>query len=417
MAGDGVRHPWRIALAALVIAALAGCGGTVAGTATRETSSAAAAVSPGSLDPGTYPTSARAPLGVAGTEDAGRLVEGRRMAGYVAGPWQADPGLIGVGPAAAVVLERRDQIWVVVWPSMLSRFPPGPFIVGFTCDRRSADPKDPTSLRDAVLRYADPGAAAAAARGLVDGAMNMPVFTGSTQPVPAEPARAVPIPGHPEATGVLYTRPEGANLIRDLTVVSARGPYLLIQVVSGAAGPDRAAELAGRTLDLQVPLIEQFQPTDPAQFATLALDPTGLLARTVPLKPGQGDSMSNGTYDRAGALRLEDNPIQAGRAFDDAGVDVVAVSQTTVYQAADGDGAERLARALGDDTAARPASQPASAVPGLPQSRCVRIDDSGGLIPKHWCIATAGRYAFKAVARQLDNAHQQMAAQYLMLGG
>lgn len=125
--------------------------------------------------------------------------------------------------------------------------------------------------------------------------------------------------------------------------------------------------------------------------------------------------MSNAAYDRAGALHLADNPIQAGRAFAGSGVDIVSTSQTTVYQAMDPASAQRLAQALGDGTAQLPASQPAPAVPGLPQSRCLRIDEEGGLIPRYWCIATADRFAFKAVARELDNAHQQMAAQYRIL--
>ncbi|MGH3552439.1 MAG: DUF7373 family lipoprotein [Mycobacterium sp.] len=138
-------------------------------------------------------------------------------------------------------------------------------------------------------------------------------------------------------------------------------------------------------------------------------------ARTLPLKQGQGDSMSNAAYDPAGALHLEDNPIQAAQAFTATGVDVVSISQTTVYRAGDPDGARRLAQSLGDATAQRPASQPAAVVPGLPGSRCVRIDGEGGLVPRYSCIAAADRFAFKAVARQLDNARQQIAAQYLIL--
>ena len=132
-------------------------------------------------------------------------------------------------------------------------------------------------------------------------------------------------------------RLEGTASVHELTVISARGPYVLIQVVQFAT-PERAAELAGRILDLQVPLIDTFVPTEPAPLATLPRDPSGLLARTVPLKSGQGDSMSDADYDPAGAMQLEDNPIQAGPAMQDAGVDTVAISQTTVYQARDADG-------------------------------------------------------------------------------
>ena len=94
---------------------------------------------------------------------------------------------------------------------------------------------------------------------------------------------------------------------------------------------------------------------------------------------------------------------------------MVTVGQTTVYQAKDPDSAQRLAQVLSDDTAKRPGSAAAAAVPGLPQSRCVRIDDSGGLVPRYWCIASVDRYAFKAVARELDNAQQELAAQYRIL--
>jgi hypothetical protein len=38
-------------------------------------------------------------------------------------------------------------------------------------------------------------------------------------------------------------------------------------------------------------------------------------------------------------------------------------------------------------------------------------------VPRYWCLGTAGRYAIKTVARQLDNAQQQMAAQYRILMG
>ena len=99
----------------------------------------------------------------------------------------------------------------------------------------------------------------------------------------------------------------------------------------------------------------------------------------------------------------------------DAGVDTVAVSQTTVYQARDAEAAQQLAQALGDDLTVTRAAQPADEVPGIAGSRCVRVEDAGGLIPQHWCFATHDRFAFKAVARELDNAHQLMAAQYLML--
>jgi hypothetical protein len=57
----------------------------------------------------------------------------------------------------------------------------------------------------------------------------------------------------------------------------------------------------------------------------------------------------------------------------------------------------------------------ADGVPGLPQSRCILVPGAGGLVPQHWCLATAGRYLIKTIARQLDTADQQVAAQYRIL--
>ena len=388
---------------------LAGCGSTVGGSATKGTTPT---VDQSALDPGSYPTSPRPPLGPAGTEEAGRLVEGRRMADFVVGPWQVDPTLTQIGAAPAKVVLHRNEITQVVWPSMMARLPSLPLVAGFVSERTSANPGDSTLLRNAVVQYPFPETAADAARGLADGALNIVDHGGG--PAMTEPVRAVPIPGHPEATGVLIKRLEGTASVHELTVISARGPHMLIQVVQFTT-PERAAELAGRVLDLQLPLIDTFAPTAPKPLATLPLDPTGLLARTVPLKAGQGDSMSDADYAPAGAMQLEDNPIEAGAAMQDAGVGTVAVSQTTVYQTSDGDAAQRLAQALADDIAVTRAAQPAAEVPGIAGSRCVRAEGAGGLVSQHWCVATHDRFTFKAVARQLDNAHQQMAAQYLML--
>jgi hypothetical protein len=340
------------------------------------------------------------------------------MAGFVVGPWQVDPRLTRSGPTGAVVITDRLGIGTtILYPAMLTQSSLEPIIVGFTCFRSAADPNDPTSLRNAVVRAANPDAATAIADGIAAGALNMPPAALKTAAlIPSEPVRAVPVPGHPEATGILLVHQEGELRVEEVIAVSAHGPYVLLQVARSPQGPEQAAALAGAALDRQIPLLDSFVPTDPAQFAALPLDPSGLLARTVALKPGQGTTMTDATYDRAGALQLEDDPVAAGPALGAAGVDVVSVSLDTVYQATDPSAAQRLSSALGDQAAARRGSQAAAAVPELPQSRCVTLD-AGGVVPKSWCVAAADRYAFKTTARQLGNAQQQLAAQYKMLVG
>jgi hypothetical protein len=98
---------------------------------------------------------------------------------------------------------------------MLTRSSLLPIIVGFSCERSAADPNDPTSLRNAVLRAADPGAATTIAEGMAAGGLNMPPAVLKTASmIPTEPIRAVPIPAHPEATGILLVHREGAKPLR-----------------------------------------------------------------------------------------------------------------------------------------------------------------------------------------------------------
>lgn len=413
--GWPTRFTRSAGLIAAVIATLAGCSHTVPGAADRAGAESEAPVNPAALNPGRYPTTPLPPLGTAGSEDAGRMVEGRRMVDYVAGPWQADPAMTNARRTGALIITADNHLGAILWPEVSARSWPQPFVVAFSSERRGADPKRPTVLRNAVLLYATADAAAAAAQSMSSAALQTPTVDNSDAPITGEPIHPVPIPGHAGLNGALATRRDGDRTVKELTVISAHGPCVLVQVAESNLDDDRAAALTGRLLDLQVPLIDRFQPTQPGHFADLPVDPTGMVARTLPIKSDQGDSMSNAAYGPLGALHLEDNPIQAQRAFADAGVDVVSIGQTTVYRAKDAAGARRLAQALGDDIAKRPGSQPAPTVPGLPASRCRQIDAESGLVPRYSCIATFDRFAFKAVARQLDNAQQQMAAQYLIL--
>ncbi|HWF28806.1 MAG TPA: hypothetical protein VG327_10595 [Mycobacterium sp.] len=367
------------------------------------------------LNPGKYPIAPQPPLGTAGSEDDGRLIEGRRMANYLIGPWQADASLTAQGSSsAAEVIEDFRQISRVTWTPILGGVYGLPFVVGFMSERQTPGPDPQLSLRNAVLRFADPTAASIGAQGMYTKAMAMPRVPSAT-PIVTEPERAVPVPGHPDASGALLTFQEGGQTVRELNVFTAHGPYVLVQVARCATGADCEAPLAARTLDLQIPLIDKFAPTSPVQFAALPRDPTGLVARTLPLPSDQATSTSGAAYEIAGALHLEANPVQIDPSLTTAGVDYVSTSLTTVYQAKDAASARTLSQTYSDAAAATTAAEGAAPVPGLPQSRCTRVAGSNGLVPRYWCLATAGRYAIKAVARQLDSAQQQVAAQYRML--
>jgi len=302
---------WKsLPIAWILATALVGCSHTTTAGAPQPPPPSSS-VTASHLDAGKYPTTPLPPLGDAGSARAGTLIEGRRMAAYVVGPWQADATLTAAGAqTTATVIESFDQLARVVWAPIAGGAYGLPFVVGFSSERQSPGTDPQMSLRNAVLRFADAAMASAAAQNMSARAMSMPRVPSAT-PIVTAPEQAIPIPGHPDAAGALLTFQEGAQSVRELTVFTSRGPYVLVQVARCASGPDCEAPLAAHTLDLQLPLIDAFSLTAPDQFAALPLDPTGLVARTLPLPPDQATSTSGAAYPPAGALHLEDDPVEA----------------------------------------------------------------------------------------------------------
>jgi hypothetical protein len=409
-----VAHLRASALFNVVFAAVIGCSSTTTGVAVKTPPVAPSSpVNVSLLDAGRFPTTPQPQAGPAGSEQAGRLAEGHRMANHTIGPWQVDPALTAHLAGDVAVIDTYDQLGQVFWAWVIGGAFQQPFLTGFTTERRStAGPQK--SLRNAVLRFADDRSASTVAQGFYNKAMAFPRVE-DIMPVVTEPEQDTPIPGHPDAHGALITYQQGAERLQELIVATAHGPYVLVQVIHCAAAPDCPAQLAAHTLDLQIPRIDTFTPTDPTQFASVPLDPTGLVARTLPLPPDEATSTSGAAYEPAGALHFENDPAAIGPALNDAKVDEISINRATIYQAATAEAAEKLLQVYGDTISAATGAQAADGVPGLPQSRCTLIPGAGGLVPHHWCLATAGRYMIKTIARQLDTAHQQVAAQYRIL--
>jgi hypothetical protein len=404
----------RLAAALVAVLALSACGGNAAEAPVSTTNQPAPTVNPGRLDTGSYATKPSGPVGVAITEEAGRDAEGRRMADVVVGPWQVDPTLTSMAGGGPALMTKFTALTAVLYPSTLYRVQADSFVAGFSSERSAADPKVATKLRNAVLRFPDPDTATNVARGWTEGQLTMLVRQDSIDPIPSEPIRPIAIPGHPEVMGTLLAFLDGAQTVRQVTLISAHGPFVLVQTARAADGPEHAAALAGRALDLQLPALDRFQPTAIADMAALPLDPTGLVARTLPVK-SDPNAMVNATYAPPGYLHLADDPIRTDRALADGGVDVVSAGLTTVFQARDHSAAETLATGFADAAAQQPNSQQGAPVPGLPESRCVSIGGAVGAQPRYHCFASVDRFAFTSESKQPAIAQQQIAAQFKML--
>jgi len=387
---------------ALVLAACGSNTGAAGGadpapSAAATTSAPPAVVDPKLLDVGNYPTVPFPPLGAAGSAEAGALADAKQMADFVVGPWEID---------ASVINPYLDSFYVINGATALLQLGPETvaaaagrhgFINGFASERQATDK---IVLVNAVLRFPDPAAAAAASTDMGDAAATFPI-AGVTPTV-------VPIPGHPDSVASTYPfTPHGSDQSRaTIRSFTPHGPYVLMQFVQTIDGVEHAAELVAKTIDAQGPSIDQFKAADPGALDAVPLDPTGLLAKALPTT--QGATAKNAVYDTRGAAHFQSDPIASTKLFKDNGVTEVAMAKTNVYQAKDAAGAVAITDSFGMEVTAE-GTKPAAPVPAIPHSHCMAF-------PKgFYCVAPAGRYAIEARGEQLRDVQQQVAAQYVIL--
>jgi hypothetical protein len=392
----------RLAFLALVLALsvpLAACNSAVEGSAVKGTGDPR---QPGiafdKLDPGPYPTAARQPLGVAGDPSRGVVIEAQRMANNIVGPWEIDPALTVWFAFGAVALTNVDSLAQIGPRQLAAAAGRHNYVNGFASAREEDGKK---RLVNAVLRFADDTSAADAATDLGATALQQQGIDGPAQPHP--------IPGHPQAQASSYTTPEGESVrwhaVRSYT---AHGPYVLMQLAQSTESVDQASQLVARSIDLQSPEIDKFRATDAAEFADITVDPTGLLARTVPAESPDEAFTTNATYEPRGALHFQNDPPRTSKLFSDTGTVVVAMARTNAYETRDADGAKRVVDGFFAEL--EPTAEPAPAVKNMPDSRCLRMD-----IGSFYCVAEADKYAIEVQGASLLETQQLVAAQYIML--
>lgn len=396
--------------AALAVAVTAGCGSTMDGTATKSTSTSAAAgaVDASQLDHGNYAIEPRQALGEAGKPEVGALLEAQRLANYVTGPWEVDPALtaplaFGIGPGSLALPGGAKALATFFSPDQNQAMALNGYVNGFATARALKDQKQ---LMNVVLRFTDPAAASAAANSIAQAQIAHPI------PLPPPiPTTSIAIPGHPEAVATTHMF-EDKNIGQTWTVVDSftpHGPFVLMQRAQLIGPVDGVTALVAKALDLQGPAIDKYNLVDPAQFASVPRDPSGLLARALPVPKGRGTPNSNMTLDAHGLLNFDGDPVAGAKNLSDAGVDVGVSAGDWVYRAKDAAAATGLVNAM---VAKMQADGPVNeTVPNLPGSHCQKAADGKSVT----CVASADRYVYQIDANTLKDAQQQAAAQYLLL--
>jgi hypothetical protein len=228
------------------------------------------------------------------------------------------------------------------------------------------------------------------------------------QPIKGIVPTVLAIPGHPDAVASTYPFTAAGSAQPRATVRSftAHGPYVLMQFVQEVDGTDAATALVGKAIDAQGPLLDRFAPA--TDLNAVPLDPTGLLAKTLPGGTVQS-AAKNAVYGARGAQHFQSNPIGSQTLFKDTGITTVAMGDTNVYEAKNEGAAKMVTNSFSGEISTDGSSTPADAVAALPDSHCYAL-------PKgFYCVVPAGRYAIEARSEQLSDVHQQLAAQYVML--
>ncbi|MDG4667928.1 hypothetical protein [Mycobacterium sp. 236(2023)] len=433
--GSSAARGVRAAFLLVLTAALVGCSSTLSGTARPATDAphpdeANVAL----MDTGPYGTVPTHPFGTVGDDrNAQGNLEGQRLAQYVVGPWEIDAtlvkreGALHTAVTGTIPVPEMMTLNDVASPGIVAVATKYNLVTGFSTVRIDPLPNSPEpalALKNVVMRFPDPAAAAAAA----------PEMAAALPPPFGAPAgRRIPFDRNPDAIATAFeVPPKGVLPAREVVgSFTAHGPYVLYQYAQSVRGDldffRRSAEvIAQACLDRQKQLIGQFVPTELSKLADLPLDPTGqLLAKTLNAPDNRVPWMV-GAWNPRAWLHFEDDPLKSSTLFTSAGVKTVSQRLTTVYEADSPAGAaeivDRFAQEIGKPAEVRPFG----GVPGLPNARCFEQRD--GLPPeaaiswqrvlwRYKCVARSDQYAFTSFSASPADVKQQIAAQYRILSG
>ncbi|MQY25057.1 DUF7373 family lipoprotein [Nocardia aurantia] len=391
-----VRAAGLLLAAALLVPTAAACGAEVQGHAARQ------AADTTNLDVGNYPTKRRV-IGHAKTLKQARTRESQRLADFVALPSEADPAYTddALGLSQHVVLNRHGMGKLVIndtfndvakdlvagWQNAMST---------------AADPNgNARTLSLAVLEF--PSAKIAADVGPT---LENDDFTYNVDNVPVDLVK------HPE--GKAHWRPAissiGSWTVHDRYVV-------FIKVVDDTAAPDLPAlvSFTDTMLDTQLPLLDTFVPTPADQIMNIDMDPDGLLGRTLPSNPeiplrADVDGIYTGRGAASGMQSAGLNFLKTGD------VDLVAFGDGGVFRSRTSKGALALWQDEQPSTHLKPTQRMAEAPKGLSANvECFTdLTDKGDPI-MNLCYLQVDRYTAEAAAKNLQDLHQKIAAQYVLL--
>ncbi|WP_406236437.1 hypothetical protein [Nocardia sp. NBC_01009] len=382
---------------AATLGALTGCGDS--GGSTDSPSYDVA-----TLDVGNYPTVPR-DIEASRTELSGPRLEAARIGDAVPLPMEIDRRMVfkptiywerRITPADPRELPSIDK-------KEFSDLTQG-LVAGWFTRAQRRESFQGSALQMFTLRFTDAAHAETAATRIAD---------RQQETVPGEP---VSIPGIPAAKAKwsVGKRYLDAQLTKDAMLLLVRVEDPLTEPVNTAP----LAELAQRAFDKQLEGLKAYTPTPVDQLESLPIDVDGMLSRTLQLERSptekDGGDLSMVLAKQA-ALHTEFYPDLTKAAFEDAGVDLVSYSDDRVYRTKDRDAAERLIAAFIDQEAK--GYKTIDSPPHMPGVKCFDLKDPKGNNYRYppVCYVAYDRYVARIENKNVQQLHQQAAAQYKLL--
>lgn len=391
-----IRMAAALCAAAALATASTGCSAQVTGQPVR--------IEPdvSKLDVGNYQTKPRQ-LGNAKSDKQARTREAQRLADYVALPYEADPAYV-------------EDAWSIAPHTVLNRKTLGRLVINDTFDDVAKDlvagwvnawqtggaPEDKRrTLNIAVLMFPDAQTAST-----VGPTLENDDFTYNLDNQPVTIAKP---------NTYAHWRPDissvGAWTVHDRYVV-------YIKVVDDTSTPNLPAltSQVEKMLDVQLPLLDKFQPTPAGELSHIPLDPQGLLGRTIPSNPEKPiRAEPDGFFSGRGTVSLMNASPETLPELDKRGVDLVAFGDAVVFRT------KTLQDAVGLWTKWQPlkSDQKLLAAPaGLGDHiQCFAdgITDKNPTGSMNLCMFQVDRYVVQAFGKQLQDLHQKVSAQYALL--
>ncbi|GGK57117.1 DUF7373 family lipoprotein [Nocardia camponoti] len=395
----------RLAAAVLTATMLTACGGTaIQGAPTRDQPDASA------FDVGNYQVKPRE-VGNAKSMNQARAFEAQRLADYVALPFEVDPTYQldnryrdTLVPPTQIVLNRKGLGRLVINDTFDEV---AEDLVAGWLNTWSTQPNEQDKHRKlhlAVLEFPD-----AATADKVGPTLEHDDFTFNRDNEP------VAITKYPKTFA--HWRPTvssiGSWTVHDRYVV-------FIKVEDETSAPDLPAltSQVERALAVQLPLLDKFVPTPKDKLEHVALDPMGILSRTLPSDPEHPvRTIPDGFSTGRGALSLFNDPDAEMLAqWQKDGVELIGFGDAVVFRTSTAEQAKKVWERWREPKK----DQQATNAPAKLTDRvsCVALTYESQGVTKtsdNICYLYVDRYAVQLRNQNLQDLHQKVSAQYVLL--